>query len=273
MSNLSDKLLSEARRYCGDRFEMWATKYQALVKAGKDRESDDYHYTKEALRAFPRYNVLGAIQADLERLTDSNLGTIGEARETVANIGFSARNEFTNPSGPIDAEVMQEERQLFAEFAKSVTEDELNAAPRLPYKRVLSDAETVELRNGLLSEWGVSDGYWYPLAEKPEKHLEAYQDRYLQQFVPVESLRQMLRSQAVGRIFELREYGPSYELDLDLFDPVYNGAEGFWVSGRLDWIMYASHESSITIGGWLLDQVRTSWPNHANHIWQSPFFD
>ncbi len=273
MSDHSERLLSAARRYCTDRFGMWAEKYAALSKAGKDRDSDGYHYTEEALRTFPRYNVLGAIQTDIERLTGRDLGTIDEARETVALAGLTAQNDFTDPMGTIDEAAMQEERQLFAEYVRAVSCADLEAAPRLPYRRVISEKEADKLRNQLTSEWGVSDGHWYPLAEKSHENIEAYQDRHFQQNIRTEDLRQMLRSRGIGRVFEVREYGPSYELDVELFEPEYNGAEGYWVSDNLGWVMYASHESSITVGGWLLDEVKVAWPNHTQHIWQTPFFE
>jgi hypothetical protein len=72
-------------------------------------------------------------------------------------------------------------------------------------------------------------------------------------------------------VWELREYGPEYEQDVSLFDPQYNGAEGYWSSGELDWIVYASHESSVTVGGWLLADVKALWPAWAAHLWRGAF--
>ena len=69
------------------------------------------------------------------------------------------------------------------------------------------------------------------------------------------------------RIWELREHGPEYEQDVSLFEPLYDGAEGYWSSGALDWIAYASHESSVTVGGWLLEEVKTLWPTWQAHLW------
>ena len=61
-------------------------------------------------------------------------------------------------------------------------------------------------------------------------------------------------------------------MELADFSPYYNGAEGYWCSQDMDWIVYASHESSITIGGWLLDEVERVWPNWKERIWTTPFF-
>ena len=68
-------------------------------------------------------------------------------------------------------------------------------------------------------------------------------------------------------MWELREYGAEYECDVALFEPIYNGAEGYWSSPSLDWIVYASHESSITIGGWLAEDVKERWHTWRDHPW------
>ena len=51
-------------------------------------------------------------------------------------------------------------------------------------------------------------------------------------------------------------------------EPRYNGSEGYWSSGDLDWIIYASHESSVAVGGWLLGAVKQRWPDWRAHVWR-----
>jgi hypothetical protein len=43
--------------------------------------------------------------------------------------------------------------------------------------------------------------------------------------------------------------GFDYEMDLELFEPYYNGDEGCWTSENIDWLVYASHERSLTVAG------------------------
>jgi hypothetical protein len=52
-------------------------------------------------------------------------------------------------------------------------------------------------------------------------------------------------------LWELRELGTDVdcELDLELFAPAYTGAEAFWTDRSFDWLIYASHESSVTVTG------------------------
>ncbi len=58
---------------------------------------------------------------------------------------------------------------------------------------------------------------------------------------------------------------------MQLVEPHYNLAEGIWTSRSLDWIVYASHENSITVGGWMLAEVKRAWPEWECHIWKTPF--
>lgn len=87
-------------------------------------------------------------------------------------------------------------------------------------------------------------------------------------------MRRILTAHGVTHLYEHREGGESYELSVSSFEPHYNGLEGFWSDKNLDWIIYASHESSITVGGeWLLNEIKTVWPQWQQRIWTTPFFE
>src|SRR5207302_5010472 len=129
------------------------------------------------------------------------------------------------------------------------------------YRRVLSSTERKEAWSKLGTLWGIKQtDYWYPLDHYEADNVEAFQAPYFDKEVGSEKLRAILQNHGVERVLELREYGPEYELELSAFEPYYNGAEGYWCSEQMDWILYASHESSITIGGeWLLRRVKDIW--------------
>jgi hypothetical protein len=95
----------------------------------------------------------------------------------------------------------------------------------------------------------------------------AFKTRAFDEAVAPERLRGALAARGIQRVWELREYGPEYEEAVAMLDPYYNGAEGYWSSGDLDWIIYASHESSVTVGGWLLQDVKAIWPSWQVHVW------
>ena len=272
MSPEVERLHAAARRYCADRFGLWAERYQRLVEAGGDRRG--FSYTPEAYRTFPRYQVLGAIRTDLERLTGSDPGDLDDARELFALSGLTAENEFTSYDEPEAQAAVQEEREAFAAFVREVPIGILSAIDPLPFTRVLLAEEADKVWGSVERAWGLSRRqHWYPLAETDRANVEAFQTPYfLRAFAP-EQLAALLTKRGIARVWELREYGPEYELDASPFEPHYNGAEGFWTSPALDWIAYASHESSITVGGWMLDEVKRAWPEWERHVWTSPFFE
>ena len=106
-----------------------------------------------------------------------------------------------------------------------------------------------------------------------DRPLVAFQDKYFEQELGFKSLREILKAHQVDSVWELREYGPEYELESGVLEPIYNGAEGCWCSEGYEWLIYASHESSVTLGGeWLIDEAIRVWPNWDERIWNSPFF-
>ena len=267
--NLAQALHATARRYCDEHHCRWAMLYSKLPNYG--RESDDYHYTKEALATFPRYNVLNAIRVELDRIEPATLESFDETRALVLAAGVNAPDMFTrDPSGPIVAEAMADEREKFCAFVRALAEPDLLDTEPLPYNRVLTDSEFKDVWRRLSEKWNITEHRWYPLAESSVTGIEAFQARHFENFCSSFALDKLLASHGVNRVWELREYGPSYEQELSLFDPRYNGAEGYWSSEEIDWILYAPHESSITIGGWLLEEIKKAWPEWSQRVWPSP---
>jgi len=49
----------------------------------------------------------------------------------------------------------------------------------------------------------------------------------------------------------------------------YTGAEGFWTTGDSSWMVYVSHENSITFGGrWLIEHMQKSVPLFEKYIYK-----
>ncbi|MDB5075360.1 MAG: hypothetical protein JWO42_1539, partial [Chloroflexi bacterium] len=142
----------------------------------------------------------------------------------------------------------------------------------LPYHRTLSSSEHTKLWARLQERWAVREGsYWYPLGsdEDPAPHVVAFQLMWFDYAVSLEKLRAALAEHGVTRVWELREYGPEYEIDVAEMEPMYNAAEGYWTSGDLDWLLNVSHESSITVAGeWLITSVQRLWPDWEQHIYE-----
>jgi len=260
------------RRYCMDRHFYWSNKYRELDSARKNLTNNGY--TDEALRTFPRYNLLNAILTETERYRPDEFKTFDEAKRFFGLVASEAENIFTKPpNGSIEQGVMNEERELLHKFINEITDKDLSLIEPLFYRKVLSSNESEKVREKIYQRWEVSKSYWYPLSQKKREDIEAFQDSYFENDIGAEKLKELLHNRGVKTVWEIREDGMDYEYELSIFEPYYNGAEGFWCDDKFDWIIYASHESSITVGGWLLPEIQEYWTDWQKYIWTSPFFD
>jgi hypothetical protein len=270
MPNEIESLHTAIRRYCFDRYSYWSTRYGELISRGADRIGSKY--TEEALDTFPRYNVIDAILVEVERCRPQDLSSLDEAKTIFRAVCASAQSIFTQPpNGQLEQTAMNEERLALDNFIANLTLTDLSKVEPLFYRRVLTSEESA-IWAKLQRAWDIAGGYWYPLANLQRTDVEAFQDSYLDKEVGAEKLRTILRNHGVQTLFEMREDGINYELELSIFEPNYSRYEGYWCDVTFEWIIYASHESSITIGGWLLREVKSVWANWQERVWTTPFF-
>ena len=60
---------------------------------------------------------------------------------------------------------------------------------------------------------------------------------------------------------------PEYDLDPRLCSFFPRGLETYWSSRHLDWLIYISHEDSITFAGaWLVATIQQAWRPWQQHI-------
>jgi hypothetical protein len=64
----------------------------------------------------------------------------------------------------------------------------------------------------------------------------------------------------VPRVARVRPGSPVAGSNAARHEPSYGGEKGYWSSESLDWIIYASHENSLTIGGTMLSYIRREVP-------------
>lgn len=270
--NKIENLQTEIRRYCINNYSHWIEKYFELTSIGTDRSG--FGYTDEALYIFPRYVLLNAILVEVESYNPEGFSTVEEAKRFFSLVATETQSTTTQPhDNKIEHKAISEERAALCKFIEQFTEQDLLSVEPLFYRRVLSGKEGDSIWEKLSSRWQIPKWYWFPLAiEKPD-NVEGFQDAYFEKEVGAEELQAILRSHGVKKVWEIREYGANYQLELSAFESYYNGAEGFWCDETFDWIIYASHENSITIGGWLLPEIKAIWANWEERIWTTPFFD
>lgn len=77
------------------------------------------------------------------------------------------------------------------------------------------------------------------------------------------------------KIFDMNEFEKTiYENDTASLEPFYSvdeNGEKFWFSEKMNWVIYASHEGSITFGGKsFIKKIKEKWENWEN--WESDLY-
>lgn len=178
--------------------------------------------------------------------------------------------------------VAYEERERFKRALEAFDRGQIAAQKPLPYTRTLLYDEAVRLWRQAIQRWGLKHNHWYPIFGPPRpQHVLAFHIDKFGDGLKLATLHQILRKHGVERVFEFSEGSPTgiqggfpeLEVELGNMLPRYGvaggGVEGYWFSKDLDWLIYASHESSITIGGeWLLEAVRRAWPTWKEGLYE-----
>lgn len=131
---------------------------------------------------------------------------------------------------------------------------EQNTAEPEHYLRVIHGAEREQLEYAILEKWGYCADYWYPLKGGFDENklflsvdwFEPYWDRLC-----------ALAGLPENRVYE---YGESYFDDGQLLEvddmTGYGGNECAYLPKDLSWIIYFSHENTVTFAGTILPTVR-----------------
>ncbi len=168
---------------------------------------------------------------------------------------------------------MQEQRDRFCAYIIALDPDALREIQPLPYRRLLNASEKRHILVRLDERWEANDHFnWYPLkAISRSQDVLALQAEWFNVRVTTERLHHLLGERRVQRVWALAEGGnaPAYEMDSVLIDPVYGGDECYWTAGDMDWLLYTSHESAITVAGeWFVTAVKVIWPDWYEHVYE-----
>ena len=272
-------LHNAARRYCIDEHaERW-DRYQQLVAAHGERlttRSGSWEYSDAAFDLFPRYQVLEAIRTEVERLVPAEFESVEALRFMLEAAGETANDQFTKFEHPVARRAADDERRRFVEFVRTADIEKLSHLPRLPFRRVLLPAEHGRLDQAFARRWGRWGGGYREDGDQPADVVTLHVDA-MEAPGAYDAIRSALASRGIERVVELREWGDGLELETAAAEFTYNGGEGFWTAGDMDWMVYASHEASISFGGdWLVDVMRAHLPQFDRYLyrgWDSALYE
>lgn len=271
-------LHTAARRFCQKQHSHWTQLYsEQRQRVSKFDSFGDYSYSNEDYAVFPRYRFDNAALEEVERIVPTESGAFEELRVLlIAAATESERKLLGEFKEHVALEAIRAESAELKQYLGKVSMEDLSVIEPLPYRRVLSDEEARRIWSLCSERWRVGNSYWFPLAEVSLKMpMLAFHTDYFSSMRGNETLQKMLERRGVARFFELHELGsPEYESELSILRPQYgSGCEAYYTSEAMDWLVYASHESSITIAGdWLVDEFRRLWPDCEGRTYQGPFF-
>jgi hypothetical protein len=273
-------LHTAARRYCQARFSEWTRVYEDLQQEEKWRVEEMFQpgwtYSDEAYRTFPRYRIAKQTQVEIERLVPDSSASLSELRASLLDAATSAHAklelELTNA---LARKALHEEAEDFKIYLKTLAPSDLASVESLPHRRVLSEKESKQIWMKLENTWHIDGRSWFPLNDVPiPPYVLAFHTDYFENIDGAELIRRQLEKRCVSRVFLVHEFGdPDYEIDLATFDPGYgDGGEQYSTSEQTDWMIYASHESSITLcGQWLTLIFRQIHPECIERTYRGPY--
>ncbi|GEM_PF-2093539 len=250
------------RRYCGERTRAGWSEYDALCRRGLATTTGARgfcDYTDEARRLFPRYQALSKVLEQLEEFVPADFDSFEDAREVLALIGSLDPGALLQMRHPLELETARAECALFAAFVWGLTAAAVEGTEALPFRRRLTAGEYERVEARFVARWGQWYGGCCDLRGVPP-HITLH-CAFMEEPGRLPAIRSILERHGVSRLWELRETRFGYEIDLPDAKFRYTGDEGFWTSDGMQWMIYSSHESSITFGGVsLANEVTARWP-------------
>lgn len=220
-----------------------------------------------------RMLVLSAILDEIEAFVPSDFTSKEEAQQYIIEAIMTAHSiETEGPLPDVYEQCIRAERDNFRSYMLELTAEQMSQVEMLPYRRVLAKREIDHLKKRMNSIWKIDYDYgFYPLSEYKPRNTEAFQEEYFHQEVGANVIRDLLEDRGIHHVWELREFGSSYDMDSYWLSNKYP-PETYWTSEAMDWLIYASHEDSITISGWLLKKVIRYWKNWRKRIYPGSLF-
>jgi len=216
--------------------------------------------------------LLDAILVDIEAVTPEDFPTTEAMRDYLLLAGRTAQSAATRreETEPATAAVVRDQRDRFCAYVAALGTNDLREIQPLPYRRLLNRDEERQIWARLDERWGTNGTfYWYPLSStEPPGMALALQAEWFKIGVPIDRLHRLLKERGIRRVWALTEgiHAPAYEMDTVLIDPEYRGDECYWTAGEMDWLLYVSHESSVTVaGGWFVEAIKAIWPSWHEH--------
>ncbi len=130
-----------------------------------------------------------------------------------------------------------------------------------------------DIQNKLSDVWGIGKHYWYPLTESNKEDLISFESSYIINKEKLSNIKSILLQMGVTEIYEFRENGLLYKIqkinDYNFWDSddYFWNNECFWFNDAMDFIIYISHEETLTFGGEIIiKELKNYWHDWNEHL-------
>ncbi|MFC6999046.1 hypothetical protein [Rufibacter roseus] len=127
-----------------------------------------------------------------------------------------------------------------------------------------------QIRKKLIEKWG-AEGLWTPLnGELASDTVDYFVFDEFESAFGLENLKQILEEIAPGLVYEISEINEDRTIPVSEIEE-YELVEKFFTDSVANWVIYLSHENTITIAGAkLLEALKMKWSdyNEYNKPWE-----
>lgn len=157
-----------------DQHADWIGKYVHVKPAAGNYLSPGWTYSQEQCNIFPRFRLAEAVLINLERFVpdeDTSLDDALRVAQEAGEVAYSALSaELASlENGAVALNALRDQLGSYSSFVlQAARQPNIHVDP-LPYRRVLSGAESDELWQMLSEQWQIrGPGYgWFPLSDDP----------------------------------------------------------------------------------------------------------
>ena len=143
-------------------------------------------------------------------------------------------------------------RTGFIKFVNELNVNELSEISPIPFERRLTEEESQKLEISLkdkfdFGSWKDENYYWEPISKTQNKIPLVYFEDNLFKSEEVQKVVEIIKSISRDRIFLLTDENINYEVETSLL--TVDWIESAYCNFETDWLIYISHEGTITFSG------------------------
>lgn len=246
-----------------DTLRCWCTEMTGIYQDEYDRERSE---TGRSLRFF-RYLVTTELQYKLGTLVDRDFSDFQAFLTKISRL--MAVHWDTSLSKELDYEEAGHVRAAeaaFSEYLATVTPD--CPRPKLPYVRNIIGAEADKLIARFHTVWNYDSAqYWYPLDGKADDSKLFILFDYVQPHL--EDIRQLIGIPKNHIFLHGENWYPGIPACAEVDElEGYSGCEAAYTDRDFTWVIYFSHEDTVTFAGSIVPQIKEILAHEKEH-WNS----